>query len=853
MVYCSFYVFIFSEKDGADLNCVNFLFSSEQELDDLIISEKLSADDDYLIRIHTCIHTEDNIMTFVNMIQKHFPKAKIIGSSTSGVIYAGGIHTDCCLVSVTRLHFSEVKTCLVRLSGKDGADLRGTVVADKVIDSLISDESLFMLTFVSRPYLKINSFVERFNERAESVNIIGGFANTPQNPEFSVHYDAFVFDNNGVSSDSLAAAVIDSKQLMVYSDLIYVTEPVGITHTITDADDMIIRAIDGENAVEWYQKQLGIDLAEKMDFDITSLFPLVRSDYGETPWAVAYSPQNENTNLFPDEPDPVLFVPSKAKAGEKVRISYSSIQKSVEVCENVCKNLSSRPAEVLFGYTCVSRQFLFSNCAKWELMPFAKTNLSGALVAGEIGNIKNVNRYCNYSSAIAALAESNRRTRIDTEALRRNFGKLVNKQEHIVKYLIEANKFAETDEGLALRQQEIEESLFKDADLGISNITKYSFDFSMGKFDKICMLSFRNEGLLNAFMSRSKFNSYFIRFYKAIIEFIDDENFTCYVYKKNSLIIVGSPSVRDNDFIDVMRAVQNFVSDYRFAEYISVSEFSIVMHEEDMINKAELTLVNMRAKNIFFLNYTSDLGLEQIHARNLKMMKILNDAVTYDRVVPFFQGIRDNSEGKINMYESLMRIKDDDGQIYNPAQFMDIAKEYGFYPDISYLMIIKIMEFFRDRNETVTINLNISDIYNYRIVHSVLKHLSESPHPENFIFELTETEEIQDYQIIAEFVEQIHLMGGKIAIDDFGSGFSNIVNIFKVKSDYIKIDGEIVRNIKNDIYARELLEMIVYWAEKHGKEIVAEYIENQDIQDIVKANGIRYSQGYLFSQPAEKP
>ena len=129
--------------------------------------------------------------------------------------------------------------------------------------------------------------------------------------------------------------------------------------------------------------------------------------------------------------------------------------------------------------------------------------------------------------------------------------------------------------------------------------------------------------------------------------------------------------------------------------------------------------------------------------------------------------------------------------------------------------------------------------------------MQTAPHPENYVFELTETEEIEDYHIIAEFVERIHQVGGKIAIDDFGSGFSNIVNIFKIKSDYIKIDGEIVKNIKSDVFAREFLEMIAGWAEKHQKEIIAEFIENSDIQTLIEENYIRYSQGYLFSEPSD--
>lgn len=832
------------------MRSVNFIYSGEDALKSVINSEGFLPGNEYFIRVHTCVHTKDNIMPLVETILSYLPKSKIIGCSTSGVVFDGEIRNDCCMVSITEFKYASVRTCLVALTDAVGTDIRGSLLADRTVDSIVTENSKYMFTFFSRPFIKVRRFVERVNEISRKIQLIGGIANTPVNPFVNLEMMSFVFDNHGVSADALAVAVIDSENISIYSDLMYVTEPVGVSHTITDADGMIIRTIDGENAVEWYEKQLGISFDDNRHDDMTVLFPLVKSDEIDLPWALSYSPQNEKERMFLDEPDPVMFVPSEARIGDKVKISYSSVQKNIEVCEKVCSNISEQSTEVLFGYICVSHELLFKNCAKWEVAPFKNTNLSGCFVIGEIGNMQNINHYCNYSFAISALSESTRKIRINTNILKENSAELINTQEHIVKYLL---KFSNQNgnEALSRRQHEIEETLFKDDDTGIDNITKYSYDFSMGKFDKICMITFRNEGLLNAFMSKSKFQSCFSRFHKEIMEFIDNKSYNCYIYKKNAFIITASPYICDGEFIDNMRSVQEFVSEFRFNSYIPVTEFSVVMHEEDMINKAELALVSMRSKNIFFLQYTADLGLEQIHARKMKMLMILNDAISNDRVVPFFQGIRDNKTGKIGMYESLMRIKDSDGNIYTPYRFMDIAKEYGYYPDISYLMISKVMEQFRNRHDIVTINLNISDIYNYKIVHFILKFLQTAPSPQNYVFELTETEEIEDYQIIAEFVDRIHQVGGKIAIDDFGSGFSNIVNIFKVKSDYIKIDGEIVKNIRNDIFAREFLEMIAGWAEKHKKEIIAEFIENSDIQMLIEENCIRYSQGYLFSKPSD--
>lgn len=828
---------------------IGFIYSTDQRFEELIKANELSEHGEYLIRIHTCVHRYESIMDFANKILTYFPKAKIIGSSTSGVIYKGEILTDCCLVSITDFNCANIKSFEFSLVDEAGRDLEGVYIADKLTDRVLGSRSKFMIIMASRPFMKIDDFVERLNKNASEVQIIGGVANTNETPLLDMlEPESFVFNENGVYRNSIAGLVIDSEKLSVYSDVIYVTEPVGELHTITEADGNIIRSVDGLDAVVWYQELLGINFADFSEaLSTTVLFPLVKAERSNVPWAITYSPQNEQYSVFPNEPEPLMYVPSEAKAGDIVRISYSSIQKTIDVCESVCENINRYPSEVIIGYSCVSRQDIFSNCAKWELLPFSKTNLCGALVAGEIGNIQNINRFCNFSFAIASLSESESRVKLNVDILKSRADELINNKVNIIDYLISHTDF---EKGIA-RRHEIEKTLFIDSVTGLGNVTKFLFDYNTGKFDKMCMITMKNENLLKAFMSETKFILHLNRFYKTIINFINNDDYDFYVYKATCLILTANSDIPDDDFIQKLRILQNYLSEFKFSSYVPVSEFSVVMHEDNMIKKAELTLVRMRNKKLCFLLYTAELGLEQFNAQKMKMIMILNNAISNDLVIPYFQGIRDNESGVIKMYESLMRIEDSEGNVYTPYHFMEIAKEYGYYADISYIMINKVMKIFCDRTEQVTINMNISDIYNYKVVHAILTSLRSSSHPENFIFELTETEEIDDYQVIFEFVEKVHQAGGRIAIDDFGSGFSNIVHIFKIKSDYIKIDGEIIRNINSDIYALEFLEMISYWARKHSKEIIAEFVENYQIQKIVEQNDIRFSQGYLYSKPTQ--
>ena len=123
---------------------------------------------------------------------------------------------------------------------------------------------------------------------------------------------------------------------------------------------------------------------------------------------------------------------------------------------------------------------------------------------------------------------------------------------------------------------------------------------------------------------------------------------------------------------------------------------------------------------------------------------------------------------------------------------------------------------------------------------------------ENFVFEILENEDIDNYDELVAFVDRIHFFGGKISIDDFGSGYSNLMHIANIHSDFLKIDGSIIRNACTDEQSANLISLIMYWKKISNMQfkIVAEFVENAEIQNMLMKHGIDYSQGYYFSKPA---
>ncbi|MBO6303381.1 MAG: EAL domain-containing protein, partial [Ruminiclostridium sp.] len=141
------------------------------------------------------------------------------------------------------------------------------------------------------------------------------------------------------------------------------------------------------------------------------------------------------------------------------------------------------------------------------------------------------------------------------------------------------------------------------------------------------------------------------------------------------------------------------------------------------------------------------------------------------------------------------------------------------------------------------------------IVDYIYDRLSSAKHPENFVFEILENEEIEDYDEIITFVDMIHELGGKISIDDFGSGYSNLQHVANIHCDYLKIDGSIVKNCCTDEQSENLIALIAGWKTISTSKfkIIAEFVENKEIQELITGYGIDFSQGYLFSKPAPEP
>ena len=247
--------------------------------------------------------------------------------------------------------------------------------------------------------------------------------------------------------------------------------------------------------------------------------------------------------------------------------------------------------------------------------------------------------------------------------------------------------------------------------------------------------------------------------------------------------------------------------------------------------------------------YDKKLELEKIYEKNVLWTLKLKKALENDRITPYYQPIFNLKTNKIEKYEALVRLKDENGDIISPFYFLDIAKKSKQYIRLTRRIIKKSFEYFKDKDFESSINLTIEDIKNKNLSSFILEKLQELNIASKVVFELVESEGIDNFEEVNEFIDKVKELGCKIAIDDFGSGYSNFEYLIKLNADYIKIDGSLIKDILVNKNNQEIVITIIDFAKRQGFKTIAEFVSSKEIFEKVMELGIDYAQGYYISEP----
>ncbi|MCK9372383.1 MAG: EAL domain-containing protein [Sulfuricurvum sp.] len=283
-----------------------------------------------------------------------------------------------------------------------------------------------------------------------------------------------------------------------------------------------------------------------------------------------------------------------------------------------------------------------------------------------------------------------------------------------------------------------------------------------------------------------------------------------------------------------------------FSITLAISTHSPLLETADMALKS---IKKDRIRDMIL--YHEGLNLMEVVRENITKTRELRHAVEHDRLIPYFQPIVSLHTGQIEKYEALARLITEEGEIKSIFGYLDVVKESKYYATLTRVMVKKSFQVMKDLPFEFSINLSIDDITDHETILMITQTLDHYPHmASRVVFEILESEAMDDYTQVIDFIRIAKGYGCKIAIDDFGSGYSNFDHLLNLDIDIIKLDGSLIRNLPTSPHAVMIVETIVGFARKAGIKTVAEFASDKETYEMIKTLGIDYAQGYYTGRAA---
>ncbi len=314
-----------------------------------------------------------------------------------------------------------------------------------------------------------------------------------------------------------------------------------------------------------------------------------------------------------------------------------------------------------------------------------------------------------------------------------------------------------------------------------------------------------------------------------------------------------------NSDIDFIRSLQDCFSQKTikvFDSEISVSFSAGIARAtkpseyHNLIENAKIALESAKnsRKNSYRL-YVSNEKRELKYEENLFWVYKIRQIINNNQLIVVYQPIIDSKSRKICKYECLVRAKDND-MIISPDKFLNATKAVGLLPDLTKIVIDKSFKEFQNSDIPFSINITDEDIRDDYLCEYLSQKLDEYEiDPQRLVLEIVETITLFELGRAINQFKKLKEMGIKISVDDFGSDSSNLSRFLQLDVDFIKIDGQFIKNIDKDFNSVKIVESIVALANKIGAKTVAEFVHNKSICDTLSPLGVNFFQGYYFSEP----
>ena len=377
--------------------------------------------------------------------------------------------------------------------------------------------------------------------------------------------------------------------------------------------------------------------------------------------------------------------------------------------------------------------------------------------------------------------------------------------------------------------------------------------------EAVCLLNINSFKEVNDFFGHKVGDAILIDVAKLIQEKIknEGEHIKLYKFPSDNYCNTNTKDCQEsfiNLIKNILESVYKKVFVYELYEIdIRITAGISFSNKNNKLITADIALQSAKKDHKDYIVFYDELDKFREYENNMLWTKKLKSAFINDNIEVYFQPLVNNRTLKVDKYECLVRLIEEDGKVVAPYFFLDISKKSNQYTKLTKIVLEKSFQKFENLPFEFSVNISYEDIENPDFLDFIKELLNKYNVTNRVVFEILEDESIKNYNLLISFVDEVKALGCKVAIDDFGSGYSNFEHLLKMNIDYLKIDASLIKNIATNENSYKITKTIIEFAKNLNLKTIAEFVENEEIFNIVRKLGADYSQGYFFSAPISAP
>lgn len=408
---------------------------------------------------------------------------------------------------------------------------------------------------------------------------------------------------------------------------------------------------------------------------------------------------------------------------------------------------------------------------------------------------------------------------------------------------------------LLVRKDELKVLYNTDKLTSLGNRNKLIEDIQKNPNSSLAIIDIDNFKEINDFYGNKTGDTVIIEYANRLIKHLKMKSTEVYRLHADQFAVLHKDNISNEEFEFYLRQLIKKTTEesivFEHYDVIVGVTVGIAIDEKPLYISADLALKKAKSDKRSFVTYSKEFNIEKEYEINLLWTKKLRKALNESRVIAYFQPIYNQKTNKIEKFEALVRMIEVDGKVISPYFFLGIAIKSKQYSQITKIMIDAVVEATLNHDYEFSINFTMDDINNKATINYFTKKIQENKIGHKVVVEIVETEGIENFTEMDEFISSIKTLGCKIAIDDFGTGYSNFEYLLRLKADYIKIDGSLIKDIDKDKDMHLVVENIISFSRIANMKTIAEFVCNEEVKNTMKKLDVDYLQGYEISEPVK--